>query len=254
MNDEIKSAARVLDMLELFATRCDGLTLSEVARGLTLPKSSTLGLLRTLHKRGYLVREGDTDAYRLNDVVRRDGFARHGRILRVAPPIMADLAAETGETVLLGMDDAPGLVRLIAKHSSPSDIRYDIELPRKVPAWCTAIGQVLLSRLEDAALRTALAGVPFDLITPSRQVDRASVTARITATRQDGIAIVEDEMAVGATGIAVLIPMAPGRPVAALELACLTQRYRQNSERLIAALRHAATAIATAMDNSEPTP
>jgi DNA-binding IclR family transcriptional regulator len=59
MSDEIKSAARVLDVLELFSARCDGLTLSEVARGLELPKSSTLGLLRTLHKRGYLVREGD---------------------------------------------------------------------------------------------------------------------------------------------------------------------------------------------------
>jgi hypothetical protein len=40
MSDEIKSAARVLDMLELFSARCDGLTLSEVARGLELPKAA----------------------------------------------------------------------------------------------------------------------------------------------------------------------------------------------------------------------
>src|ERR1700712_57570 len=102
MTGEIKSASRVLDMLELFSTRCDGLTLTEVSKGLALPKSSTLGLLRTLHGRGYLVREAD-DVYRLNDIVRRDGFARHGRLLRVGPPIMRALADELGETVILGM-------------------------------------------------------------------------------------------------------------------------------------------------------
>jgi DNA-binding IclR family transcriptional regulator len=73
-------------------------------------------------------------------MIRRDGFARHGRILRVAPPVMTTLAAEAGETVLLGMPDAAGMVRLLAK-SSPSDIRFDIELPRKVPAYCTALGR-----------------------------------------------------------------------------------------------------------------
>jgi IclR family pca regulon transcriptional regulator len=113
-----------------------------------------------LHKRGYLVREGDNDAYRLNDMIRRDGFARHGRILRVAPPVMTTLAAEAGETVLLGMPDAAGMVRLLAKEASPSDIRFDIELPRKVPAYCTALGRVLLARLDTAALDAALDCVP----------------------------------------------------------------------------------------------
>lgn len=240
MSDEIKSAARVLDMLELFSARCDGLTLSEVARGLELPKSSTLGLLRTLHKRGYLVREDDNDAYRLNDMIRRDGFARHGRILRVAPPVMTTLAAEAGETVLLGMPDSAGMVRLLAKEASPSDIRYDIELPRKVPAYCTALGRVLLSRLDPAALDAALDAVPRAALTTSTRVDRAAVADAVEAARETGFAVVEDEFAVGGTGVAAAIPLGPGQPLAALGLACISQRYRQDPPRLQA---HLATAI-----------
>lgn len=247
LSDEIKSAARVLDMLELFSTRCDGLTLSEVARGLELPKSSTLGLLRTLHKRGYLVREDDNDAYRLNDMIRRDGFARHGRILRVAPPVMTALAADAGETVLLGMPDSAGLVRLLAKEASPSDIRYDIELPRKVPAYCTALGRVLLARLEPAAFEAALDAVPRASLTGSTRVDRAAVVDAVEAARETGFAVVEDEFAVGGTGVAAVIPLGPGQPLAALGLACISQRYRQDPVRLQAQLAEAISRIAEAM-------
>ncbi|PNU03418.1 IclR family transcriptional regulator [Novosphingobium guangzhouense] len=247
MTNDIKSAARVLDMLELFSTRCGGLTLSEVARGLDLPKSSTLGLLRTLHNRGYLVREDEDDTYRLNDIIRRDGFARHGRILRVAPPVMRALASEAGETVLLGMPDAPGLVRLIAKEASPSDIRYDIELPRKVPAYCTALGRVLLTRLDAAGVEAALDAVPRAPLTGSTRVDRAAVIDAVAAARETGFAVVEDEFAVGGTGVAAVIPLGPGQPLAALGLACISQRYRQDPARLQANLGAAIARIADAM-------
>lgn len=247
MSDEIKSAARVLDMLELFSARCDGLKLSEVARGLELPKSSTLGLLRTLHKRGYLVREDEDDSYRLNDMIRRDGFARHGRILRVAPPVMTALAVDAGETVLLGMPDASGLVRLLAKEASPSDIRYDIELPRKVPAYCTALGRVLLARMEPAAFEAALDSVPRAALTASTQVDRSAVIDAVAAARETGFAVVEDEFAVGGTGVAAVIPLGPGQPLAALGLACISQRYRQDPARLQAQLGGAISRIAEAM-------
>ncbi|EIZ77227.1 transcriptional regulator, IclR family protein [Novosphingobium sp. Rr 2-17] len=247
MSDEIKSAARVLDMLELFSTRCGGLTLSEVARGLELPKSSTLGLLRTLHKRGYLVRENEDDTYRLNDMIRRDGFARHGRILRVAPPVMQALAANSGETVLLGMPDAPGLVRLLAKEASPSDIRYDIELPRKVPAFCTALGRVLLARLEPKAVEAALDAVPRAAMTASTRVERGAVLDAIDAARETGFSVCEDEFAVGGTGVAAVIPLGPGQPLAALGLACISQRYRQDPGRLQSQLSGAINQIAEAM-------
>ncbi|MBT0670952.1 IclR family transcriptional regulator [Novosphingobium profundi] len=247
MNGEIKSAARVLDMLEMFSTRCGGLTLTEVARGLDLPKSSALGLLRTLHNRGYLVREDEDDTYRLNDIVRRDGFARHGRILRVAPPIMKELAFASGETVLLAMPDAPGQVRLIAKEVSPSDIRFDIELPRKVPAYCTALGRIMMTRFDPAALEGALDAAPRAALTPATLVDRSAVLAAVDAARATGFAVVSDEFAIGGTGLAAVIPLGPGQPLAALGLGCITQRYHQDPGRLQALLGEAVNDIAEKM-------
>src|SRR3546814_8855339 len=73
MNDSVRSASRVLDLLELLAGAEDGLSLAEACERLGAPKSSTLMLLRTLAGRGYAVR-GDGDRYRLNETFRSGGF------------------------------------------------------------------------------------------------------------------------------------------------------------------------------------
>lgn len=246
MTDEIKSASRVLDMLEMFSTRCDGMTLTEVSRGLGLPKSSTLGLLRTLHVRGYLLREAD-DVYRLNDIVRRDGFARHGRLLRVGPPVMRALANDIGETVILGMQGAVGMVRLIAKEAAKREVRFDIELPRQEPAYCTAIGLALLATQDDAQVDKALAAMPREQLTECTVTDEAAIRARIAEVRSSGVAVVEDGLVTGATGIATLIPLSSHQPLAALNVGCVSARFPGNRDRIVAALREAAKAIGVAM-------
>jgi DNA-binding IclR family transcriptional regulator len=246
MNDDIKSAARVLDMLELFSTRCDGLSLTEVARGLNLPKSSALGLLRTLSRRGYLVRD-DEDLYRLNDIVRRDGFARHGRLLRVSPPVMRELADAVGETVILGMTGDRGVVRLIAKEAANRDIRFDIDLPRQVPAYCTAIGRMLLSAKDDGGVRAALSRMTLNQHTDRTVTDIDRLVALVADARAHGVAIVEDEFALGGTGIACLIPLAPDHTHAALNIGCVSARFPAVREKLVGALTEAAARIGAAI-------
>ncbi|WP_163068384.1 helix-turn-helix domain-containing protein, partial [Acinetobacter baumannii] len=48
MTATVRSAARVLDVLEYLAGQAGGASLSEASEALGLPKSSTLMLLRTL--------------------------------------------------------------------------------------------------------------------------------------------------------------------------------------------------------------
>ena len=57
MTDNVLSAARVLDLIELIAAASDGVLLREATVRLNAPKSSTLMLLRTLVNRGYVARD-----------------------------------------------------------------------------------------------------------------------------------------------------------------------------------------------------
>lgn len=45
MNDSVKSATRVLDLLELFSVETGPLGVSEVAKKMSIPKSSARALL-----------------------------------------------------------------------------------------------------------------------------------------------------------------------------------------------------------------
>ena len=57
MNELVKSSVRTLELLELFAAVQEPLGVSDVARRLEMPKSSTQALLTTLVARGYLSKD-----------------------------------------------------------------------------------------------------------------------------------------------------------------------------------------------------
>jgi DNA-binding IclR family transcriptional regulator len=57
MNDSVKSAARVLDILELLFRSEEPMALKDLVSILALPKSSAHALLRTLQSRGYVERD-----------------------------------------------------------------------------------------------------------------------------------------------------------------------------------------------------
>jgi DNA-binding IclR family transcriptional regulator len=250
VNSEIKSAARVLDLLELFSTQQSGLNLTRVAKGLSLPKSSTLGLLRTLCGRGYLTRD-ENDVYRLSGMVLRSGFAKHDRLIHVASPVMRTLADTLGETVILAIAGASGMVRLIAKETADRDVRFDIALPRQEPVYCTAIGRILLAFEANASMAEALEAVPRRRLTEHTVIDLDGLNALIAEARRTGVAVVVDEFVQGGTGIAVKVPLPAGHTPAALNVGCVTARFAPNRERIVAALRAAADEVGSAMQREQ---
>ncbi|MBU7587699.1 MAG: IclR family transcriptional regulator [Sphingopyxis terrae] len=251
MNDNVRSAARVLDLLELLAGAGDGLTLAEASERLKAPKSSTLMLLRTLAGRGYAVRGGD-DRYRLNESFRQDGFGWGGQAARLAAvsgPVLRELADALGETAILGTLTDKGMVRLLAKAVTHENIRYDIDLGQDLPAYCTAIGRVLLAQMPSEARRHILDRIEPQPVTPHSLTDRAAIEARIEDAARDGISVVAEEYALGGTGAAVPIRLADGRVVGAVNAGCISPRYAGKEAEIATALRAAARTIAARLDN-----
>jgi len=94
----IKSADRVLEILEMFDAHRQSLTVMEVARTLNVPQSSTSELLNSLVRRGYLARGRRAREYRPTARVALLGawvqpsLFRNGRLLSM----MDELHAATG--------------------------------------------------------------------------------------------------------------------------------------------------------------
>jgi DNA-binding IclR family transcriptional regulator len=178
----VKTAFRVIEIVELFAREKQPLALSEMARLLEMPVSSCLGLIRTLEAQGYMYETG-----------RRQGYYPTGRLLAMAQVIAAhdpvldrvratleELRDSARETVLLGKFREPGTVIYLEVLSAPQRIRYSAEAGETRPAYANSMGRALLSTLAPEMRRALLAQNPLAPLTEATLTTPEAVEQELT--------------------------------------------------------------------------
>ncbi|WP_245437451.1 MULTISPECIES: IclR family transcriptional regulator [Neorhizobium] len=248
MNSEIKSAGRILDLLEYMASRREAVPLAQIVRDLSFPKSSAHGLVQTLAARGHVVRD-DAGRYMLVEASRHGfPFRRHEEpLVVVAKPFMEKLRDESGETILLATMNAHCDIRRLAKCVSRHRVRYDVNLDAAIAAYCTATGRVLLAFTPKEALEHYLSRVQLLSYTRYTVTDIERIREMLVKIRRDGYALNDQEFVTGSTGIAAPIFDGNGAVVAALNLGVPTVRYNEQREGFLLMVRSAADDISRAL-------
>jgi len=250
MTATVRSAMRALDLIEFLSGETKGTSLSEAADRFSMPKSSTLMLLRTLVARGYVQRT-ETDLYVLTEEFRTGAFGWQGvpfaSLAALAQPVMQSLSRALGESVIFGVMAAPGYARLLSKVISDEEIRWDSELGVQIPLYCTAVGRALLAPLSASERTAHLAAVPLKAVTPHTITDPARISSMLDEIAQQGYNIVMEEFALGGTGVAAPIVNVQGRPVAALNISCVTSRFHDKRAKVISAVMEGAHTISRSL-------
>lgn len=245
MNTTVKSARRVLEILELFASTDRALALRDVAAILSLPKSSAHMLLGTLEQRGYLMRT-DRDRFALLPAMRDAGGwigGPAGQIFRAAHPVLDALVDRLHETVVLGAPTDGLDIRILSHRPSPQAIRYDVSQTPVIPGYCTAMGHAVLSRLPEGEVRAYLERIDRPRLTPQTLTEPAAILARLRQDRAQGFALNIDERFEGASGAAVAVCAPDGRPHAALNVVTVTPRFCRRQDEIVSALTEAARGL-----------
>ncbi len=251
MNDLVKSAARVLDLLELFSVVPGPIGVSEVAKRLQMPKSSTQALLMTLAARGYLARSEDGYALPAELKVGWVGGIRT-RLLGVAKLRMERIAQVSGESAFIGALTSSGRVRFLAKAVSPQEVRYDASLDHPRPPHCTSIGLVILANLPEADAERCLNASPLVAVTPHTVTDPQKIRRILRDGRRRGYVEVRDANVEGASGVSAPIFGPAGEVVAGLNLAAPSSRYEQRRKDLIRIVCAQAADITQALRSPQP--
>ena len=144
-----------LDILELFASTPDGMTVSEVARRLNRTMSEIFRMLLCLEQRGYLAQSPNKDRYNLT--LRLFRLAQEHpptkRLVTGALPIMHGLAHELRQSCHMGVLDG-GHVVILAQVDSPESTGFYVKMGSKVDLMHAATGHVILAhQTEDACER-----------------------------------------------------------------------------------------------------
>ena len=215
-----KSADRALQVLEYLATVPEGTNFSEIARALSLPKSSTHELLAVMTERSFLEFNTSTKIYRIGIRTWELGqaFIAHRHLLTEARPVIASIAARLDETVQISVLDGLEEVYLDRVDSS-QPLRVQAIIGSRVPAHTIALGKVLLSDRREADILNDLRGVRLQAMTPNTVVTREALIEELRWVKLMGFAIDDEEYAVGLRCVAVPIRDHHGSIVAAISVA-----------------------------------
>jgi IclR family transcriptional regulator, pca regulon regulatory protein len=251
----VKSATRVLDLLEMLAAAPQQVGVSEIARRLGIPKSSTHMLLSTLEARGYVI--GDHDRrFHLNPIFTNEGRSWVGgsnvMLMRLAREPMESLAHVTGESSFLGVARDDSNVEYISKVVSSHEVRCDAELGQPRPMHSTSVGLVMLAfqaaeKTERFLLRGKLERVTSQTVSDPRQLRR-----EIALVRERGYAVVSDTNSAGAAGVAAPIFDGNGMVIAALNVSAPTSRFDPVVKKAAQALVRAAAGLSRSLSRPSP--
>jgi len=243
---EVKSAGRILDVLELLAGMPQGIRVNQLARTLAIPKSSASGLLGTLAVRGYV--ESSGDGYRLTDGYRGSGWVGGvtGMLVRAAHPIMERLVADTGESAFLGVATPSFEVRYVAKAVSANPLRYDVELTSLRPAHSTSIGQVLLASLSAEALDDYIRHHDLTRAAGRPVIGERALRRALALAREQGYVTIADSHVAGTSGAAAPVTETD-RTVAGLAIIAPTSRFDAARNRIVPRVVAAAQELSRAI-------
>ena len=233
----VKSAQRVLEVLEFFAHEQQRATVMQVAAALGYPQSSTSMLLATLESLGYLRFEPSDRTYTPTLRVMLLGSWLQDELFGSGSLIsaMEDLRRRTGETVMVGLRQGIH-VRFILSLRGPhsTTIHYPVGILR--PVCRSAVGKVLLAALPSAEI-LRIARSANAQVQQQDKVSTRELMAEIAQIREQGWALTVDYPQPDRATLAVALPTMPRQPSMALTVGTRKARMQQDRERFVRELR-----------------
>ena len=178
---DVKTAARVFEVINLFAEVRQPMIYSQIARRTGIPLSSCHALLQTMVAKGYLYAPGVKAGYyptqRLLHVAR--DICSEDPLTQLFQPLLASLRDATGETAGLATLAGTRVVYLEVMESRQK-IRYSDEPGGFMLVHASAAGKALLGALPPGARRTLLdACEPFAATVDGKHTDRRALEAEV---------------------------------------------------------------------------
>ena len=222
--DHMLGLEKGLAVIACFDGAHSRLTIADVARMTGLTRATARRCLITLARTGYA--ETDGRFFMLTPRVLRLGYAYLSStpLTAILQSALERLSEDIGESSSASILDGRDIV-YVARAATKRIMSVGLAIGARLPATCTSMGRVLLAALpEDEAPRRVEASERRAL-TSRTVTDVAAIMARIAAARSDGYVIIDQELELGLTSIAVPVIDRVGRTLAAINVGTQAARF-----------------------------
>ena len=172
----VKSAVRVLAILEHFAASPRPATLVQLSKQLDWPKSCCFALLETLRQAGYVYWLGKEHGYyptrRWRDLGER--VSSKDPILAMAAPALAELRDKLNETTILAKRDGLEVLYLDAVESTQI-LRFSAHAGQRKPMHSAASGRAMLALMDEPSRDSLIAKMELQRYPENTPVEPAQV-------------------------------------------------------------------------------
>jgi DNA-binding IclR family transcriptional regulator len=201
---------RVISVIEFMAKDNQLHGTSEVARELGLSKATTFRILHDLARLKWMDKDDKTRKYRLGPQAAcvTPILTSHLVLEEVSLPFMYDLCEITNESAMLSQKVGWSRV-FIEQVESKQELRQRVELRKRLPQWCGAVGTAMLAFMEPAESESFIshhfAGVDSKLSPTGKVITIENLRRELREIRETGFAVSSEACLAGAIAVAAPI-------------------------------------------------
>ena len=211
------SLARGLSVLQAFSDQRRSLTIAQISHRTGIPRASVRRCLHTLMQLGYAEVDGNNFSLKPKVLSLGYSYLSSTPLTVSAHPYLNQISRSLNESCSLAVlqDDE---VLYVGRSAASRIMSVSLTTGSRLPAYCSALGRMLLAHLPPHELDGYLARVPLKAMTERTVVNPERLKDILEGVRRDGYAMVEEELEIGLRSIAVPVRGASGNVLAALNI------------------------------------
>ncbi|MEI4263800.1 IclR family transcriptional regulator [Roseovarius sp. D0-M9] len=245
----VPALSRAIQIMNLVSAPDQRLTISEIARHLSLPKSSVHGLCATLLSYD-LLQKRDDQSFKLGPHIMRWSNA-FTRTIDVTDEFLTLLDSEAdipGSTITLSVLNNREVVYVAARNTDRHPNLFKFQIGDSLPAAFTATGKAFLMGMLDSEVRGIYADDFPPPMTPHSVTDVEDLITELHGLRRAGYSIDREQVMVGMLCYGKTVLNGQNQPVAGVAISIPAETMTPQEEaRIVSTLERFADVISRRM-------
>jgi IclR family pca regulon transcriptional regulator len=212
------SLARGLAVVCAFSDHGRSLTIPEISEATGFSRAAVRRCLYTLAKLGYVSPGPRTFDLEPKVLELGHAYLSSTPLVPSAQPILDRLSEAVRESCSVSILDGTDILYVARSSATMRILSVDLGIGSRLPAYCTAMGRVLLAFQSEARLREYFAAAKFAACTKHTLTSRRKLMEQLAEVRKLGYAIVDQELEIGLRSISVPVRAKANTVIAAMNV------------------------------------
>lgn len=238
---------RALEILTILSKETNGLSVSGIARKLSLPPSSIHRILASLKENNFIIQDEESRKYKIGYKLYTlcSNISQNNILVNLAKPIMEILANDIHMTVVLCVMEENHIMNVACIESDEHSM-YMVKIGKQMPLYSTSAGRVFSAYMDRQTVKEIYENIELKPSTPYTKTEVQELFRELDSIREKGYALIDEELQMGIQGVASPIFDNNKKVIAALALTSMKQN-RMITDEIIEKLKQSAEAITKAI-------